>query len=390
MSNEVKRTYLKQIRPRYREASRRQKGVILAEFCAVCGYSRKHAIRLLNGQAGLRQKPPGPRRRYGLELTGPLKRLWLAMGQPCSRRLKAGLPGWLPHYRRRHPELPDTDAALLVEMSPATLDRLLSPVRAKRGACATVPAAHWYRSVIPIQPKDWNVTRPGYLQGDTVAHCGEVLEGLFANTLTLTDIHTSWTENRATWGKASGPIIEALADIEKSLPFSLETIKFDSGSEFMNYGVINFLKQTATRPRPIHLVRSRPYKKDDNCYVEQKNYTHVRALVGYDRIDVRECVPILNALYRECWNPLANFFLPSIKLVRKTRIGARLKKEYDQPRTPYQRLLECADIPEGSKAGLRERYTSLDPFRLQEELQKRLKDLFQTLRRRTKKLGQAA
>ena len=391
MSQEALREYLSRVRPRYQKASRFEKSRILVEFCLSFGYSRKHAIRLMSGRAGVPGRRPGPKPRYEPELICPLRALWLATGQLCSKRLKAALPVWLPHYRRRHPELSDEQNGLLLTMSPATMDRLLKAVRAKRGISATrAPTGQWYKSIIPIQAKDWNVTAPGYMQGDTVAHCGTSLEGAFANTLTVTDVHTAWTENRATWCKGSVAIIAALGDIEKSLPFLLETIKFDSGSEFMNYGVINFLGQTATRARPVRVIRSRPYKKDDNCYVEQKNLTHVRQLIGYDRIDVAECVEILNEIYRECWNPLANFFLPALKLVRKTRIGARLKKEYDKPRTPYRRLLECPELEEAKKAALRARYETLDPFVLQEQLEQKLKLLHQTLRRKTGTLNLAA
>lgn len=383
MSQQTLREVLAQIRRRYQKATRGEKSRILIEFGLNFGYSRKHTIRLLNGKAepaGAKSRR-GPKPKYGLELVGPLKRLWLAMAQPCGKRMKAALPAWVPHDRKRHPELTDEQSRLLLSMSPATIDRLLAPIKAKRGLGTTQPpSSQWYKSVIPIQPHDWNVTAPGTLQGDTVAHCGETMLGQFANTLTMTDLHTSWTENRAVWGKGSGGIIEALKDIEKSLPFSMKTIKFDSGSEFMNYGVISHLRSTAIRTEKIQLVRSRPYRKNDNCYVEQKNLTHVRQLVGYERIDESSCVAVLNELYREHWNPLANFFLPAMKLIRKTRIGARIRKEYDTPRTPYQRLLESADTSAERRAELRARYESLDPFALQEGLERALKKLFETLK----------
>jgi hypothetical protein len=390
MSHEALQEYLARVRPRYQKAGRRLKWVILTEFSLNFGFSRKHAIRLMNGNAGVRTRRPGPRPTYGPELIRPLKTLWLRMGQVCSKRMKAALPAWLPHYRKRF-ALTDEQAALLLRMSPATIDRLLKPIRAKRGLSTTQPpSGSWYKSIIPIQAKDWNVTTPGYMQGDTVAHCGECLDGRFVNSLTLTDVLTSWTENRATWGKEASSIVLALKSIEAGLPFRLHTLKFDSGSEFMNYGVMSYVRQTATRPEAIQLLRSRPYKKDDNCYVEQKNFTHVRELVGYDRLDVRECAEILDGIYRELWNPLQNFFLPAVKLLRKTRIGARLRKQYDRPRTPYERLLECPSIPEHSKTLLKERYESLDPFALHDELEKRLKLLFQTLRRKSGPLKHAA
>ena len=202
------------------------------------------------------------------------------------------------------------------------------------------------------------------------------------NTLTLTDIHTSWTENRATWTKGSSEIIKALKEVEKSLPFTVFSIKFDSGSEFMNYGVISHLRSEGPniRPKKIEILRSRPYKKDDNCYVEEKNLTHVRQLIGYDRLDAEECTDILNRIYRDYWNPLQNFFMPAMKLIRKERIGSRLKKTYDEPKTPYERVLESQVLSDENKAELRHHYESLDPFTLQERLERELKLLFETLR----------
>lgn len=388
MSHEVKKQYLNQIKGRYKNSTKKQKQLILTEFCIVCLYSRKHAIRLLNGQCQPRSHRTGPRAKYPKELIKPLKTLWFAMGQVCSKRMKAALPAWLPHYRRRHPELSDEHAVLLLQISPATIDRLLKPIRAKRGlSTTTAPTGQWYKNVIPIKPHDWDVTKPGHLQGDTVAHCGDTTEGTYVNTLTLTDIHTSWTENRATWGKGSGGIIEAVKDVERALPFQISSIKFDSGTEFMNHGLISHLRSTAIRAKAIDLFRSRPYRKNDNCYVEEKNLTHVRQLLGYERFDRSALVPLLNEIYTQYWNPLQNFFLPAIKLERKTRIGSQIKKEYDKPRTPYQRLLESADVVEESKAKLKEHYASLDPFSLTEALELKLKEFFQALRREKLKIA---
>jgi len=307
--------------------------------------------------------------------------------------MKKAIPGWLPHYQKRYPELTARQVELLLEMSSSTIDRLLKPVRTKRGISATrAPSGQWYKSVIPIQAKDWNVTTAGHLQGDTVAHCGDRLEGAFVNTLTVTDIHTSWTENRATWCKGASAIVEALKDIEKSLPFQVNSIKFDSGSEFMNYAVISHLRSEGTgiRANKIEVLRSRPYKKDDNCYVEEKNLTHVRQLIGYDRIDAMECVEIMNRLYREYWNRLQNFFMPAMKLVRKVRIGSRLKKTYDEPKTPYERVLETLTNDDQKRVALQVQYEALDPFVLQESLERELKLLFETLRKKRSSLKHAA
>ena len=193
------------------------------------------------------------------------------------------------------------------------------------------------------------------MQGDTVAHCDNSLSGYFVNFLTVTDLFSAWTENRALWCKPSGRVIEAMESIEGSLPFHLRGFKSDSGSEFMNYEVLAYFKEN--RPDvPVHYTRSRPYKKDDNCYVEQKNFTHVRELFGYPRLDNIELVAMMNEIYEVYWGPLQNFFMPTQKLLRKTRIGARIKKEYEPAQAPYQRLMSSQAFSAQQKAALPENF----------------------------------
>lgn len=383
MSQELKREYLKVIRERYQKSPRVRKSMILEEFVMVCGYSRKYAIRILNGDIEpLEKKHRGRVTKYSGEVVYHLVRLWNAMGRPCSIRFKAALPEWIEF---------DPDSilreniglrALVLGVSRAHLDRLLRPYRtsSERGIGATRPGLQSFRNRIPIEPKDWNVTGPGHVQSDTVAHCGNSLEGGFANTLTVTDIHTTWTETRGIWGKGAIRVIEAMREIEKALPFGITNFKSDSGSEFMNFELQNYF--TAREKCPVRMTRSRPYKKDDNCYVEQKNFTHVREIFGYERIAQSDLVPLMNEIYAELWCPLQNFFIPSMKILRKTRIGARIKKEYDQPRTPFQRLMECPEITEERKEELRKVRASLNPFKLQEGLERKLKAFQELLRQR--------
>lgn len=185
---------------------------------------------------------------------------------------------WMPSYEQYVTDLAAEQKEKLLKVSPASIDRLLSRCRSEHGLATTqTPSSNWYKAHIPIRVRDWNIKSPGHLQGDTVSHCGDSGAGLFASTLTLTDIDSEWTENRAFLTKSAARVKEALAEIERGLPFILLSIKFDSGSEFMNYGVISFLKSTDCRPKPIELYRSRPYRKNDQCYVEQKNFTHVRS-----------------------------------------------------------------------------------------------------------------
>lgn len=392
MSQELKKEYLKAIRERYRNSAKVRKSVILNEFCSVCGYSRKYAIAILNGQIEpLLKKPRGRSVKYSGEIIYHLVRLWNIMGRPCSIKFKTALPEWIDHDP--DPILRENDCyrSLVLSISRSHLDRVLRPYRVnEKGFTSTRPAIKRFKSQIPIEPRDWNVTGPGHTQGDTVAHCGNALQGGFANSLTVTDIHTAWTEVRALWGKGAIRVTEAMRSIEEALPFTLISFKSDSGTEFLNEVVFSYFRKERSGA-PVELKRSRPYKKDDNCYVEQKNFTHVREIFGYERIGQSALVQLMNEIYRDLWCPLQNFFIPSMKLLRKSRIGARIKKEYDLPKTPYQRLMECPQISEEQKAKLRERKARLNPFRLQEELERKLQTFQEELRRQnTGRLAQAA
>lgn len=375
MNRQVKREYLIRVRERYRKSARREKTKTLDEMALVLGCTRKWAIKLLASEIPPPQAGKGRPRRYPAEILIPiLYELWTRMNRVHAKRLKAALPLWIDYFHdpRITPEVKDW----LLSMSPATMDRLLQHGRRKRGICGTRPSKRFLKS-IPIQPKDWNVDRPGTVQSDTVAHTTSSLEGDFANTVTSTDIHTSWTENRAIWNKSHKNMIQAISDIEDSLPFAIETAKSDSGSEFMNWAVVAYYQK---RPKPVQVVRGRPYRKNDNCYVEQKNFTHVRELFGYEKIDRPELVEWMNRIYRDLWNPLHNFFLPSQKLLRKSRIGSQIKKEYDQPKTPCERVLESKGVTEEQKESLRTRLKALNPVELSAKLEEELKAFQATLR----------
>jgi len=382
MSNEAITEYLEQIRESYRKAPKREKTKILDDARLVTGLSRKQLIRRLAHPVGARSRGRGRRPVYGPELLPVLKAIWFLMEQPCAKKLKVLLPKILPSFVRRSP-VPREVQEKLLRMSASSIDRKLKQVRIERGLCTTkAPTSSWYKSAIPVMPKDWNITEPGYAQADTVSHCGEDGSGSFASTLTLTDIDSHWTEMRATWTKRQGGIIDALQNVEKSLPFILRTIKFDSGSEFMNYEVINSLRRhgEGTREKPITIYRSRPYRKNDNCYVEQKNLTHVRQFIGYDRIESQAATRMLNEIYRDLWCPFLNFFMPTFKLLRKERIGSRIRKTYEAPRTPYERVLASAAVPEATKASLRRRYETLDPIELKIQIEEKLKLLMSMIR----------
>ena len=383
MSNEETLAYLNRQRERYQELiSRKEKSVLISEVAAFLGITRGHAIRCLTGKSQMRHMKSGPVHLYGPDLVVHLKRLYFLMRRPCGKRMKPALELWLPSYERRFFDLTTQQREKLLRISPASIDRVLFPLRQAQGLGTTqAPGSAWYKAHIPIRAKDWNIKCPGHLQGDTVSHCGNSGAGLFASTLTLTDIDSSWTENTAFLTKSAARVREALAEIELKLPFLIHSIKFDSGSEFMNFGVISFLRSTHCRAKPIDLYRSRPYRKNDQCYVEQKNFTHVRDLFGYDRVETPELVRLMNEIYHSYWNPLQNHFMPAMKLIHKERIGSRIKKKYDLPKTPYQRLLESTDLNLSQKHCLELIHRRLDPIQLQLGLEGKLREYFDMIRK---------
>jgi hypothetical protein len=379
MSPRSKREYLAAIIKRYRAASRKIKTVILNEFCSTCGYHRKHALRLLRTFRRFTQKTPVKRGRrpvYDSEaILIPLKRIWIAASLPCSTRLKAIIPEWLPGYIKTYGPISQKTAVALLRISPSSIDRMLKPVRAKytkHGRATTKPGT-LLRKHIPVKTNQWDESRPGFLEADTVAHCGSSTEGIYANTVDCVDIATGWTEQRAVWGKNYQDVIEKIKDIEQSLPFPILGFDSDNGSEFLNHHLLRYLTD---RKQPIQFTRSRAYKKDDNAHIEQKNWTHVRQWLGYDRLGSPEVVPLMNELYTSEWRLFLNFFCPSVKLLEKKRVASKTMKRYDKPKTPYRRVLESLAVSEESKRKLKELYKTLNPFDLRKALEEKLKKIF--------------
>jgi hypothetical protein len=206
-----------------------------------------------------------------------------------------------------------------------------------------------------------------------VAHCGESTAGMYVNTIDLVDIATGWTEQRAVWGKGETEVLQQLKHIEKNLPFPILGFDCDNGREFLNY---HLLRHFADRKSPVQFTRSRAYHKDDNAHIEQKNWTHVRQWIGYDRLDKKKLVPLLNNLYTQEWRLFHNFFCPSVKLIAKKRIGSQTIKQHDSPKTPCQRILESSHIPESVKGILLKQLETLNPFLLRKTMDKKLKKVF--------------
>jgi hypothetical protein len=326
MSLEQKKAYLGEIHRRYKCSARQQKAAILDEFCSVCHYNRKYAIRLLKKQHKKQRKRPGQKPRYEAQtLLKPLKALWFASDQVCSKKLKVIIHDWLHHYEIEEGLLDDFIRGQLYSLSPATIDRLLKPLRQKyphKGLGGTKPG-RLLKNQIPIKTDHWDVTQPGYLEADTVAHCGNSLAGDFVWSLTLTDIKSTWTENRATWNKGAHGVCTQIEDVERNLPFQVLGFDCDNGSEFLNYHLMRYFVE---RDKAVEFTRSRPYRKNDNAHVEQKNWTHVRHLFGYDRFDNPCLVGLMNDLYKNEWSLYQNHFCPTRKLVEKKKINSRYYK----------------------------------------------------------------
>ena len=376
MGKNERRAYLEAVRNRYKQASKIAKAIILDEFCSVCGYNRKYAIRLLNQQKRRPTKRPGRKPIYhSTELLIALKRIWLATDQMCSKRLVVAIPLWLPFYGNIYGKLSGRTIAQLLSVSAATIDRLLAPTRARtrsRGLCATKPGS-LLKNQIPIRTHNWDISQPGFMEADTVAHCGNSLAGDFIWSLTLTDIHTGWTECRATWNNGATGVIEQIKNIQTKLPFELKGFDCDNGSEFLNYHLLRYF--TEHKPK-IKFTRSRPYKKNDNAHVEQKNWTHVRHLLGYDRLDNPKLVKLINNLYTRQWSLLQNHFCPTLKLLEKIRVNSKYYKKYETPQTPYQRLMLSEYISDDNKKNLKNTHQTLDPFKLKRQINRQLKEIF--------------
>ena len=369
--------YIKHQQARYAAAKRRKdKSRILDDFCKLTGYQRKHAITVLKHKVvGWREKPLGRKKTYKPEeLLMPLKQIWFAANQMCSKRLEVALPLWLPHYEVSYGALNEGIKDQLLSMSSSTLDRLLKPLRARypKRLGGTKPG-HLLKHQIPVKTNQWNETKPGYVEGDTVAHCGNSLMGNFIWSITVTDIYSGWTENGAMWNKGAYGAKEQIESIEKRLPFPLLGWDSDGGGEFLNYHLLSYFQE---REKPVQFTRSRAYHSGDNAHVEQKNSTHVRQLFGYNRFDNPMAVPLMNDLYSNELSLLQNFFFPAMKLQDKIRIQSKIKKCFDKPKTPYQRLLESDCLSEKKKEQLRQKFETLNPFELKVIIEKKMKKIF--------------
>ena len=381
MGHKAKWEYFRVMYERYRKAEAKGRGGLLNEFCLTTGYNRKYAIRLLNGP------PPGPERgrrprgrkpRYGKQVVSILTAVWAAAGYPWSVRLKALLPGWMPWIRQRYRLNQETEKQLLA-ISARQMDRRLAGRKReqKRRIYGGTKPGTLLKHHIPVQTDRWEVKTPGFAEIDLVSHSGDSAEGEFAHTLNLTDIHSGWTESRAVLGKSEVAVVAALEEIRARLPFPLRGGDSDNGSEFINWHLKRWCDQ-----QQIQLTRGRPYKKDDNAPIEQKNWTHVRKLLGWERYDSRAAVAAINDLYRQELRLWMNLYLPSVKLVKKVRVGSKVRRVYSPAQTPFERVLAWAQGHAQEVAELKKQRSTLDPFELAESIDRKLEQVYALANRR--------
>ena len=368
--------YTQALRPRYRSTSKEEKGKILDEFTRVTGLHRKTAIRLLNRANQLTPgKRRGRRRKYGSGVVEALKAVWEASDRLCSKRLKPFMPEMVKTLRRHGEQR--IDASLEAELciiSASTMDRLLRPYRkfGGRKPFSTTRPGSLLKNAIPIRTfADWKEDRPGFMETDLVAHCGESTEGFYLNTLCAVDIASGWTECLPVWGKWQEKVRQSVHHMRQRLPFTLLGIDSDNGSEFINQCFYNYCHD-----EKITFTRSRSYKKNDSCHVEQKNGNIVRRLVGYERYATKASFESLGRVY-DLVRLYTNFFQPTMKLVAKTRHGAKVHRVYDVAQTPYQRLVQAGVLTKANEAELAATYHGLNPVKLLSQINENLEQLWQ-------------
>lgn len=367
--------YAADLRPRYRAASRKEKRGILNEFCQTTGLHRKAAIRLLNQGPRPKAVHQGRPLKYGPAVWEPLHLVWEVGDRMCGKLLKAAMPDLLAALER-HGELKLTDELreLLLGMSASTIDRLLKR-RARRQSDLLpkhkTPAAASLKNEVPLRTwSEWQGVKPGEIQADLVLHCGERTEGFYLSTLSTVDVASGWSERQAIWGHGKERVAGGMHYIQRRLPFTLRALHTDNGSEFINRGLIDWCKRHAVR-----FSRGRPYKKNDQAWVEQRNWQSVRRVIGYGRYNTEAAYKLLLELY-----PLLglqmNFFRPLRKLVAKQRQGAKVSKCYDEPRTPYQRLVASAVLTASDQARIDQQLDALNPAELQRRIDHMLRKLW--------------
>ena len=389
-----RRVMVKAFASEYQRGSKKEKGTIFDTFVETTGYQRRYAAQLLRlqGRRGALGKgvwveaDVGDRRRrkriYDEEVKRALKRIGQMLDYLCGKRLVAALEPTLAALEKHQEWQPSAEVGRkLLSISAATIDRLLAPEKKKlrlRQRGGTKPGTLLRHQVAVRTFADWDDARPGFVEVDLVAHEGDRARGDYAQTLDLTDVSTGWTELAAVPNKAQVWVFEAIQQLRQGRPFALVGLDSDNGSEFINNQRWRYCEQ-----EQLTMTRSRPHRKNDNCFVEQKNYSVVRRYVGYARYDTPGELALLNQLYEQL-RLYVNFFLPSQKLEQKVRRGSRVSKRYSPAKTPYQRVLESTEVSTSCQRKLRAQYGKLNPAQLHREivgLQEKLMDLTAKKRR---------
>jgi hypothetical protein len=375
MSQQTREEVLKSLRVRYVGAGLEYRSKMIDQVVELLGYHRKAAIRALRQtpqkEVALPSMMGRPRLYEPEKLLRPLKAIWLSANQPCGKLLVAALPMWVPAYESYHRSLKSEVREQLLGASAATLDRLLQPVRARdgKGRSGTKPGS-LLRQQIPVRGGMWDEKKAGFLEVDTVALCGGRLDDRHAWMLDGVDIATTWATARALENRGEKATLEQIKDMEASLPFAVLGVDSDNGGEFLNHHLLRYWQQ---RSRPVTVTRSRPYHKDDNAHIEQKNWTRIRQWFGYERYDNPLVVPLLNELCRGPWDQFLNYFVPTFKLVDRQEEGSRIKRIYDEPKTPLARVLSSKEVSDEKKKQLSQQMAALNPFALKKEIEQRLR-----------------
>jgi hypothetical protein len=374
-----RRAVVKATARRYQRGRKKEKQKILDEFVELTGYNRSYARTVLRNYVQQSGRPKRPvvrerrramsRRHYDQKVLEALRRIWMILDFICGKRLVAIMPEVLKRLEYFGEFKCDRHTReKLLQISAATIDRLLAPERRKhqlRGRARTKPGT-LLKKQIPLRTfSEWNEQRPGFVEIDLVAHDGGLAAGEYLYTLDMTDVYSGWTEVQAVQNKAQVWVFAALKELRAQMPFALQGIDSDNGSEFINDNLLEYCQHEG-----ITFTRSRPYRKNDNCFVEQKNYTIVRRRhVGYQRLAGPEQLALVNELYRHL-RLYANYFQPVMKLKSKERNGSQVKKTYYPAQTPYQRLRCSVQLSEAAKRRLTREYAQLNPAELKRKIER--------------------
>lgn len=369
MKKEEKYAIIRAFAKEYKRSGKKERGRILAEVCKLTGYYKTYVCELLtNPPSGFRKKIKRVRFSKYLKVFDVLKKLWITSNFSCGKILTEAIPGLLESMIRFNEiKVTRQQKRLLLQISPATCDRLLKADRKKleiKGRSGTKPGT-LLKSQIPVRIfTPWDEQTPGFLEIDLVAHCGESLTDTYINTLDAVDISTTWTEKQALMGKSERATVEAFEILEEKFPFKVLGIDSDNGSEFINWHFLRLAQR-----RQITFTRSRAYRKNDQAHIEQKNFSTIRKIIGYRRLETEKQLVILNRIY-QLLSDYLNFFIPTLKLVRKEHIGSKVKRIYDKPKTPIMRVLEHPNIDEDTKLKMKSKYLTLNPVSLLKEINK--------------------